>query len=93
MTLEPEEIHQNFYGMEEEEGDRFNQEWEHKAKQVHLDKLQAQAQKGKKMLSHMPDRHQPQVPQIANEAHYPSRRKETHKQGSSSKKTEKSNRK
>ena len=69
MTIEPEEIHQNYYGMAEEDGDRFNEQWVSKAKEVHLDKLQAQAQNGKKMLSHLPDYYQRNVPQIANGSH------------------------
>ena len=60
-------MHNNYFGLEEEQGDRFLQEWQQSAKEARLDKLQAQVQNSKKMLSQMPERLDRGLPQLAHD--------------------------
>lgn len=51
FIVEPEEIHNQYYGVEEENDDDFMNEWEQNARDARLDKLQSQMKNQKQMLT------------------------------------------
>lgn len=67
ITIEPEEYHNHYYGVDEEHDEEFMQEWEQNARDAHIEKVHAQLKNKKLMLGGMQSMLPKGLPQLMDE--------------------------
>ena len=71
VYIEPEEFHNYYYGLDEENGEEFNNQWGQYAKEANLDKLRSQLKNQKQMLEDLKGKAAKYHPQMSLGSHTP----------------------